>query len=85
VLPNSDGDAKRIHRDLSWFGQKMPYIQRGEVLYFLAPKCLCRVTSCERGSQSQVSRKRKNRVLLEMLIFPGEFFVLLFYRLKWRA
>jgi hypothetical protein len=39
------------------------------------------VTSCERGSRSQVSRKEKNRVLLEMLIsevkkisvlFPGE-------------
>jgi hypothetical protein len=41
VLPNPDGDTKRIHGGLSWFGQRRPYVQRGG-LYFLAPKCLCR-------------------------------------------
>jgi hypothetical protein len=25
VLPNPDGDAKRIHGGLSWFGQRRPY------------------------------------------------------------
>jgi hypothetical protein len=43
MLLNMDGDAKRIHRGLSWFGQRRPYVQRGgRVLYFLAPKCLRR-------------------------------------------
>jgi hypothetical protein len=42
-VPNSDGDARGIHGDLSWLGQRRPYVQRGErVLYFLAPKCLRR-------------------------------------------
>jgi hypothetical protein len=43
VLPDPDGDARRIHGDLSWFGQRRPYVQRGRrVLYFLAPKYLRR-------------------------------------------
>jgi hypothetical protein len=44
VLPNLDGDAKRIHEGLSWFKQRRPYVQRGgrRVLYFLTPKCLRR-------------------------------------------
>jgi hypothetical protein len=43
MLPNLDGDAKRIHGGLSWFRQRRPYVQRRErVLYFLAPKCLRR-------------------------------------------
>jgi hypothetical protein len=44
VFPTPDGDAKRIHRGLSWFGQKkaLCLAGRGEYLYFLAPKCLCR-------------------------------------------
>jgi hypothetical protein len=43
VLPNPDGDAKRIYGDSSWFGRRRPCVQRGErVLYFFAPKCLCR-------------------------------------------
>jgi hypothetical protein len=28
-VPNLDGDARRIHGVLSWFGQKRPYVQRG--------------------------------------------------------
>jgi hypothetical protein len=50
------------------------------------------VTSCERGSWSQVSEE-KNEELLEMLILkpsvslssPRDFFTLLFYRLKRRV
>jgi hypothetical protein len=26
VFPNPDGDAKRIHGVLSWFGQRRPYV-----------------------------------------------------------
>jgi hypothetical protein len=29
MLPDPDGDAKRIHGGLSWFGQRRPYVQRG--------------------------------------------------------
>jgi hypothetical protein len=42
-VPNLDGDAKRIHGGLSWFRQKKALRPAGgEVLYFLAPKCLRR-------------------------------------------
>jgi hypothetical protein len=42
-VPNLDGDAKRIHEGLSWFRQKKVLRPAGgEVLYFLAPKCLRR-------------------------------------------
>jgi hypothetical protein len=43
-VPNLDGDARRVHGGLSWFGQKkaLCLARRGGVLYFLAPKCLCR-------------------------------------------
>jgi hypothetical protein len=34
VLSNSDGDAKRIHGGLSWFGQRRSYVQRGESVVF---------------------------------------------------
>jgi hypothetical protein len=41
--PNLDGDAKRIHGGLSWFERKKALRPvGGEVLYFFAPKCLCR-------------------------------------------
>jgi hypothetical protein len=39
-VPNLDGDARRVHRGLSWFGQKKTLCPAGGVLYFLAPKCL---------------------------------------------
>jgi hypothetical protein len=43
VLPNLDGDARRIHGCLSWFGQRRPNVQRGRrVLYIFAPKRLRR-------------------------------------------
>jgi hypothetical protein len=42
-VPNLDGDARGIHGDLSWFGQKKVIRPAGRgVLYFLAPKCLRR-------------------------------------------
>jgi hypothetical protein len=42
-VPNLDGDARRIHGDLSWFEQmKALRPAGGRVLYFFAPKCLRR-------------------------------------------
>jgi hypothetical protein len=41
-VPNLDGNAKRIHGGLSWFGQKKALRPAGGVLYLLAPKCLRR-------------------------------------------
>jgi hypothetical protein len=91
VLPNPDGDAKRIHGGLSWFGQRRPYVQRGgRVLYFLAPKCLCRGYKTRERELVQVSEE-ENEELLGMLILKssvcllGEFFALPFYRLKRRV
>jgi hypothetical protein len=34
VLPNPDGDARRVHGGLSWFRQRRPYVQRGESIVF---------------------------------------------------
>jgi hypothetical protein len=61
VLHNLDGDAKRIHEGLSWFGQIRLYVQweEGEYCISLHRSTCVGVTSCERGSRSQVSRKRK--------------------------
>jgi hypothetical protein len=42
-VPNLDGDAKRIHGEFILVRAKEgPTSSRGEVLYFLAPKCLRR-------------------------------------------
>jgi hypothetical protein len=42
-VPNLDGDTKRTHGGLSSFGRKKALRPvEGEVLYFLAPKCLRR-------------------------------------------
>jgi hypothetical protein len=42
-VPNLYGDAKRIHGGFyPGSGERRPYVQRGGVLYFLAPKCLRR-------------------------------------------
>jgi hypothetical protein len=43
-VPNLNGDARRIHGDLSWFGQKKALRPAGrrEYCIFLAPKCLRR-------------------------------------------
>jgi hypothetical protein len=42
-VPNLDGDARRTHEGLSWFGQKKALRPTGgRVLYFLALRCLRR-------------------------------------------
>jgi hypothetical protein len=70
VLLTPDGDAKRIHRGLSWFEQKkaLRLAGKGELCISLHLSACVGVTSCERGSRPQVSKKEYNRVLLEMLI-----------------
>jgi hypothetical protein len=73
-VPNLDGDAKRIHGGLSWFGRKKAlHPAEGEKYCISLHLSDCvGVTSCERGSRSQVSeRERLQRRLLEMLIFYG--------------
>jgi hypothetical protein len=70
VLPTPNGDAKRIHGGLSWFGQKKTLHPAGKEEYCISlhlSACVG-VTSRERGNRSQVSKKEYNRVLLEMLI-----------------
>jgi hypothetical protein len=72
-VPDLDGDARRIHGDLSWFGQKKalrPAGGGGRVLYFLAPKCLRRGYKLwEREPSLGLKGKvRVQRRLLEMLI-----------------
>jgi hypothetical protein len=70
VLPTLDGDAKRIHGGLSWFGQKKALhpAGKGEYCIPLHLSACVEVTSHERGSWSQVSKKEYNGVLIEMLI-----------------
>jgi hypothetical protein len=70
VFPTPDGDAKRIHGGLSWFGQKKALRPAGKesICISLHLSACVEVTSRERGSQSQVSKKEYNGVLLEMLI-----------------
>jgi hypothetical protein len=62
-------------------GKRRPYVQRGggECCISLHRSACVGVTSCERGRRSQVSRKRKKKgVMLVILIlfpfslFPGE-------------
>jgi hypothetical protein len=63
MLPNLDGDAKRIHGGLSWFGQRRPYVQRRErVLYFLAPKCLRRGYKLRERELAPSLRREKLRI-----------------------
>jgi hypothetical protein len=59
-VPNLDGDARRVHRDLSWFGQKKALrpAGRGEYCISLRLSACVGVTSCERGSRSQVSERK---------------------------
>jgi hypothetical protein len=59
VLPTPDGDAKRIHGGLSWFGQKKALRPAGKGEYYISlhlSACVG-VTSRERGNRSQVSKK----------------------------
>jgi hypothetical protein len=61
-----DGDAKRIHGGLSWFGQKKALRPAGgRSLYFLASKCSCRGYKQVREDvelKSQREEKRKRMV-----------------------
>jgi hypothetical protein len=41
-------------------GKRRPYVQRGENLYFLAPRCLCRGYKLAReGGESKSQREKK--------------------------
>jgi hypothetical protein len=70
VFPTPDDDAKRIHGALSWFGQKkaLRLARKEDYCISLHLSACVGVTSRERGSQSQVSKKEYNGVSLEMLI-----------------
>jgi hypothetical protein len=59
-VPNLDGDARRIHRGLSWFGQKKTLrpAERGEYCISLHLSACIGVTSCVRENRSQVSEKK---------------------------
>jgi hypothetical protein len=70
VFPTLDGDTKRIHGGLSWFEQNKALRPAGKGVYYISlhlSACVG-VTSRERGSRSQVSKKEYNGVLLEVLI-----------------
>jgi hypothetical protein len=58
--PNLDGDARRVHGGLSWFGQKkaLHQAERGEYCMSLHLSACVGVTSYERGSRSQVSERK---------------------------
>jgi hypothetical protein len=60
-VPNLDGDARRVHGGLSWFGQKKALrpAGRGEYCISLHLSACVGVTSCERRSRSQVSERKK--------------------------
>jgi hypothetical protein len=57
-----DGDARRIHGGLSWFGQKKA-LRPAEVrsLYFLAPKCSCRGYKQAREDAEPKSQREEKR------------------------
>jgi hypothetical protein len=60
-VPNLDGDARRTHGGLSWFGQKKALRPAGgRVLYFLAPRCLRRGYKLAReGGEPKSQREKK--------------------------
>jgi hypothetical protein len=53
-VPNMDGDARRVHGGLSWFGQKRALrpARRGEYCISFHLSACVGVTSYERGSRS---------------------------------
>jgi hypothetical protein len=59
-VPNMDGDARRIHEDLSWFGQKkaLHLARRREYCISLHLSACVGVTSYERGNRAQVSKEK---------------------------
>jgi hypothetical protein len=59
-VPNLDGDARRIHWGLSWFRQKKALRPAGgEYCISLHLSACVGVTSCERGTRSQVSERER--------------------------
>jgi hypothetical protein len=56
-----DGDARRTHGGLSWFGQEKALRPAGgRSLYFLAPKCSCRgYKHAREGVEPKSQRKEK--------------------------
>jgi hypothetical protein len=60
-VPNLDGDTRRVHGGLSWFGQKKALrpAGRGEYCISLHLSACVGVTSCERGNRAQVSEKNR--------------------------
>jgi hypothetical protein len=59
-VPNLDGDARRVHVGLSWFGRKnaLRPARRGEYCISLHLSACVGVTSYERGSRSQVLERK---------------------------
>jgi hypothetical protein len=58
-VPNLDGDARRAHGGLSWFGHKKALRPvGGKYCISLHLSACVGVTSCERGSQSEVSGRK---------------------------
>jgi hypothetical protein len=52
-VPDLDGDARRIHGDLSWFGQRKALrLAVGEYCISLHLSACVGVTSCERGNRA---------------------------------
>jgi hypothetical protein len=59
-VPNLDGDARRIHGGLSWFGQKKALrpVERRKYCISLHLSACVGVTSCERGNWAQVLKEK---------------------------
>jgi hypothetical protein len=61
-VPFLDGDARKTHWGLSWFGQeKALHPAGGRDLYFLAPRCLRRGYKLAREGDEPRSQKRKKK------------------------
>jgi hypothetical protein len=58
-VPDLDGDARRIHGDLSWFRQRKALRSAGEEYCISLHLSACvGVTSCERENRAQVSKEK---------------------------
>ena len=71
VLPFPDGDARNDTEIYSGSGKRRPYVQRGESLYYLAPKCLYMLTpfldTCTGTSRVQIGRRSNGNQTTEEL------------------
>jgi hypothetical protein len=60
VLPNPDGDTKRIHGGLSWFRQRRPYVQWEESIVFPCTEVLVyELQSVREGAGPKSQERRK--------------------------